>query len=210
MRTIKIVVADDHDLFRSGLIELLKKQTHLEIVGEAKDGQQLLEVLNQQDHIDIILLDLSMPKINGFEVLSELSNTYPTVKAIVISMHDDGNYIAKCVRLGASGYLLKNADEKELFHAIDIISTGKKYFSNETTEKMINFLHKEAINQNNITQKETEVLSLLAKGLTTKEIAEKLHISTRTVETHRANLLKKQGVKNTAELIRKTSKNNLI
>ncbi len=210
MRKINLIIADDHDLFRSGLMELLKKQKQLEVVGEAKDGQQFLDMLDDHQHIDIVLIDISMPQLNGFEVLASLSERHPTVRSIVISMHDDGNYIAKCARLGASGYLLKNADEEELFKAIEIVSSGSKYFSAEITEKMVNFLHKQETNQSKISKKETEVLFLLAKGLTTKEIAAKLHISTRTVETHRANLLKKQEVKNTAELIRKASKNKLI
>ena len=210
MTNIDLIIADDHDLFRTGLIELLKKKEGIHVVGEAKDGLELIKLLDEGVEVDILLLDLTMPNLNGFEVLEQLPRTHPHIKAIIISMHDDGNYIAKCAKSGAYGYLLKNADENELHKAIEVISTGKKYFSHEISGKMINFLHQQESLQKNISKKESEVLELLAKGLTTKEIADKLHISTRTVETHRASLLKKQNVKNTAELIKKASENNLI
>ena len=210
MSSLRIIIADDHDLFRSGLVELLSKKKNLEVVDDARDGQDLLNKLAKKENLDIVLLDLSMPNMSGFEVLDKIFEIYPQIKVIVISMHDDGNYIAKCAKKGVYSYLLKNTDEEILYQAIENVGVGKKFFSPDIAEKMVNFLHIHESGPKNISRKETEVLKLLAKGYTTKEIAEKLYISTRTVETHRANLLKKQQVKNTAELIKKAIENKLI
>lgn len=209
MDQIKIIIADDHDLFRSGLVELLKKHDRLDVIASVSDGKALIQLL-KNTMADIILLDLVMPKLDGFEALSIISKSHPDIKTIVISMHDDGNYIAKCAKNGAHGYLLKNADEEELVEAIDIVNSGRKYYSAEITERMINNMAIQGDDFKGLSKKESEILQLLTKGLTTKEIALQLFISTRTVETHRANLLKKLDVKNTPELITKAGLLKLI
>ncbi|GEC73237.1 two component transcriptional regulator, LuxR family [Flavobacterium flevense] len=210
MNEIKLIIADDHELFRNGLAELLRKHDEIKIVKSVADGLEFMELINTQFEADIVLLDITMPNMDGFQVLKELKNLNSTIKPIVISMHNDGNYIAKCAKMGAYGYLLKNTDEAELILAIRSVNKGKKYFSAEISEKMINFMSTQSISENVLSNKENEVLGLIAKGLTTKEIAEKLFVSSRTIETHRANILKKLEVKNTAELIKKAAKMNLI
>jgi DNA-binding NarL/FixJ family response regulator len=210
MTAIKLIIADDHELFRNGLAELLRKHDDIQIVKSVGDGSEFMELVNSTFEADIVLLDITMPKTDGFEVLKELKNLNSSLKPIVISMHDDGNYIAKCAKMGAYGYLLKNTDESELILAIRSVAKGKKYFNAEISEKMINFMSTQSISENILSNKETEVLGLIAKGLTTKEIATKLFVSSRTIETHRANILKKLEVKNTAELIKKAAKMNLI
>jgi len=210
MNEIKLIIADDHELFRNGLAELLRKHDEIKIVKSVADGLEFMELVNTQFEADIVLLDITMPNMDGFQVLKELKNLNSTIKPIVISMHNDGNYIAKCAKMGAYGYLLKNTDEAELILAIRSVNKGKKYFSAEISEKMINFMSTQSISENVLSNKENEVLGLIAKGLTTKEIAEKLFVSSRTIETHRANILKKLEVKNTAELIKKAAKMNLI
>lgn len=210
MNEIKLIIADDHELFRNGLAELLRKHDDIKIVKSVADGLELMELVNTQFEADIVLLDITMPNMDGFGVLKELKALNSEIKPIVISMHDDGNYIAKCAKMGAYGYLLKNTDESELILAIRSVANGKKYFSAEISEKMINFMSEQSISENILSNKETEVLVLIAKGLTTKEIAAKLFVSSRTIETHRANILKKLEVKNTAELIKKAAKKNLI
>ena len=210
MNEIKLVIADDHELFRNGLAELLRKHDDIKIVKSVADGLEFMELINNQFEADIVLLDITMPNMDGFEVLKELQTSVSTIKPIVISMHSDGNYIAKCAKMGAYGYLLKNTDEAELILAIRRVNKGKKYFSAEISEKMINFMSTQSISENILSNKETEVLGLISKGLTTKEIAAKLFVSSRTIETHRANVLKKLEVKNTAELIKKAAKMNLI
>lgn len=210
MNEIKLIIADDHELFRNGLAELLRKHDDIKIVKTVGDGLEFMELVNSQFEADIVLLDITMPNMDGFQVLKELKTLNSNIKPIVISMHNDGNYIAKCAKTGAYGYLLKNTDESELILAIRSVSNGKKYFSAEISEKMINFMSTQSISENVLSNKETEVLGLISKGLTTKEIAAKLFVSSRTIETHRANVLKKLEVKNTAELIKKATKMNLI
>ena len=210
MNEIKLIIADDHELFRKGLAELLRKHDDIQIVKSVADGLEFMELVNSQFDADIVLLDITMPNMDGFEVLKQLKASNSDIKPIVISMHNDGNYIAKCAKMGAYGYLLKNTDEAELILAIRSVNNGKKYFSAEISEKMINFMSAQSTSENVLSNKETEVLGLISKGLTTKEIAAKLFVSSRTIETHRANILKKLEVKNTAELIKKATKMNLV
>lgn len=210
MNEIKLIIADDHELFRNGLVELLKKHDDIKIVKSVADGFEFMNVIKGEFEADIVLLDLTMPKMDGFQVLKELKNLKATIKPIVISMHSVGNYIAKCAKMGAYGYLLKNTDESELIFAIRTVYKGKKYFSSEISEKMINFMSAQSTSENILSKKETEVLVLISKGFTTKEIASKLFVSSRTIETHRTNILKKFEVKNTAELIKKATEINLI
>jgi len=210
MNEIKLIIADDHQLFRNGLEELLRKYEDIKIVKSVADGFEFMEVAKSQLEADIVLLDITMPNKDGFQVLNELKTLNSTIKPIVISMHNDGNYIAKCAKMGAYGYLLKNTDESELILAIRTVNRGKKYFSAAIAEKMINFMSTQSVSENLLSNKETEVLGLISKGLTTNEIATKLFVSSRTIETHRANILKKLEVKNTAELIKRAAEMNLI
>ena len=210
MNEIKLIIADDHQLFRNGLEELLRKYDDIKIVKSVADGFEFMQLAKSQLEVDIVLLDITMPNMDGFQVLKELKTLDSNIKPIVISMHSDGNYIAKCAKMGAYGYLLKNTDESELILAIRTVSKGKKYFSATIAEKMINFMSTQSISENLLSNKETEVLGLISKGLTTNEIATKLFVSSRTIETHRANILKKLEVKNTAELIKRATEMNLI
>jgi two-component system response regulator NreC len=210
MSEIKVIIADDHLLFRNGIAELLRKYDEIKIVKSVADGLEFIEIVKNQFEADIVLLDITMPNMDGFQVLKELKTLNSNIKPIVISMHNDGNYIAKCAKMGAYGYLLKNTDESELILAIRTVYKGKRYFSTEISEKMINFIATQSISENVLSKKETEVLVLISKGMTTNEIATKLFVSSRTIETHRANILKKLEVKNSAELIKKAAEMNLI
>ncbi|MBP6584993.1 MAG: response regulator transcription factor [Flavobacterium sp.] len=210
MNEIKVIIADDHKLFRNGLEELLRKYDDIKIIKSVGDGIEFMNCVKNQIDADVVLLDITMPNMDGFQVLKELKTVNTTIKPVIISMYNDGNYIAKCAKMGAYGYLLKNTDESELVLAIRTVSKGKKYFSAEISEKMINFMSTQSISENILSNKETEVLGLLSKGLTTNEIAAKLYVSSRTIETHRGNILKKLEVKNTAELIKKATEMNMI
>ncbi|WP_248722529.1 response regulator transcription factor [Seonamhaeicola sp. ML3] len=210
MNIIKIVIADDHKLFRNGLAELLGKHNDIKIVKTVADGEEFTALMKSDFEADIVLLDISMPKMDGFKVLKQMKALNSTIKPIVISMHGDGNYIAKCAKNGAYGYLLKNTDEEELTLAIRTVNKGKKFFGPEISEKMVNFMSTHNVSDDVLSNKEMEVLTLISEGLTTKEIAAQLFVSTRTIETHRSNILKKLEVKNTAELIKKAVKINLI
>ena len=212
MSKIKIIIVDDHQLFRDGLAGLLSKHEDVEIMASLADGESLLKVLaeKEQELPDLILLDLSMPGIGGFAVLKKLKKQYKKLKSIVISMHHDGNYIVKCAKAGAYGYLLKNADEEELITAIYKVYRGERYYNADISARMFQNLSLQDSIPEKLTKREMEVLQYLAEGLTTKAIAEKMFISNRTVETHRANMLKKLDAKNTAALIKRATQLNLI
>lgn len=207
---IKIAIADDHKLFREGLFMLLSKNEAYALVGSYSNGKELIHSLNPDNLPDVILLDISMPEMDGLEVLKYLKRNHPSIHTIAISMHEDGNYVVKCVRSGAKGYLIKNADEEELELAIATVMSGKKYFNSNISELMINNMSLDTVTNQRLSPKEVEILKYISEGLTTKEVADKLYISTRTVETHRANMLKKLEVKNTPELIKKAAKLHLI
>lgn len=210
MNKYKIAIVDDHQLFRDGIGSLLSKQENFEVVISSENGKDFFTKLKEGIQPDLLLLDLTMPEMNGFEVLAKLKKKYPKIKSIAISMHDDGNYIMQSIRGGAYGYLLKNTDEEELLLAIDTVLKGKKYFNQDISQKMINIMSLEGVSPKKLSPKEMEILKLIAGGQTTKEIAQKLFISTRTVETHRNNMMKKLDVKNTPELINKAAQLNLL
>ncbi|MBU2916280.1 MULTISPECIES: response regulator [Reichenbachiella] len=207
---IKLAIVDDHQLFRDGMSALLSSNEDFEVLGGLNNGVELFEFLEKGEIPHVLLLDLTMPEMNGFEALKKLKKEYPQIKTIAISMHDDGNYIVKCVRSGAYSYLLKNTDEEELVQAINTVFSGQKYFNPTISERMINIMAMEGNQPKKLSAKESEILEMISNGLTTKEIAEKLIISTRTVETHRVNMMKKLDVKNTAELIKKATKLSII
>lgn len=210
MRNIKIVIADDHKLFREGLKSLLAKEENFEVIGEATNGRELLDLL-PEIRPDVVLIDLSMPEVSGLEVLQEAKTRLPHIKFIVLTMYDDGQYVAKSVRNGAFGYLLKNADEEELKTAVrQVVLQGKKYFNPHISELLINSMAIQQPRAQNLSEREQEVLYLVAQGKTTKDIAHELFVSTRTIETHRANIMKKLEVHNTAELIKKAMELKLI
>jgi DNA-binding NarL/FixJ family response regulator len=207
---IKIIIVDDHQLFRDGIKALISTQPDFEILHSLGTGEELMEILEQGLLPDIVLLDLSMPEMDGFEVLKLAKKKFRQVRFIVISMHDDGLYVSKCVRSGAYGYLLKNADDEELFTALRRVYAGNKYFNDHIKELMIQNLSVEGNNYRPLSDRESEVLKYVAEGKTTKEIAGILFVSTRTVETHRVNMMKKLEVQNTAELIKKAAQLRII
>jgi len=210
MDKIKIAIVDDHQLFRDGIYSLLSLNEHFIVILSANNGRSFFEQLTKENLPDVVLLDLTMPEMDGFEVLKKLRKDHKTIKTIALSMHDDGNYIMKCARSGAYGYLLKNTDPDELVAAINQVYAGKKYFNKAISDRMINIMAIEGSTTKKLSARETEILHLIAKGHTTKEIASQLYISTRTVETHRVNMMKKLSVKNVAELIKKATQLNIL
>ncbi|MFT5642100.1 MAG: two-component system response regulator NreC [Cyclobacteriaceae bacterium] len=211
MKKISIAIIDDHQLFREGLLSLLSAaEDDYCLIGSFNSGILFFEFLEQNVLPDILLLDINMPEMDGFSVIQKIKKRKLKMKIIVLSMHDDGSYILKAARNGADGYLLKNVDAAELRQAIFKVYDGVKYFSSEVSSRMFDILSLEGIMPSKLTPKENEVLQLISKGLTTKEIAVKLFVSSRTIETHRLNMMKKLSVKNSAELISTAMKLNLI
>lgn len=204
METIKIVLADDHKLIRDGIKTLLKMDEAFEVIGEANDGEHLMEVLETcKPHL--VLLDISMPKINGIDAISKIKKKCTELKFIVLTMHDEGDYVRKAMDCGAQGYLLKNSDFEELQKAIKTVAGGGKYYNSVISHLFTDNLSTEEIRaaRPDLTPREIEILREVTDGLSTKLIAEKYSISSRTVETHRVNMMRKMNAHNTAELIKK-------
>lgn len=210
MDKIKIAIVDDHQLFRDGIYSLLSSNEYFAVILSVNSGREFFQQLEKGILPDVVLLDLTMPEMDGFEVLEKLKKHYRTIKTIALSMHDDGNYIMKCARQGAYGYLLKNTDADELALAINEVYAGKKYYNKAISDRMINIMSIEGSSPQKLSAREMEILQLISKGHTTKEIASQLYISTRTVETHRVNMMKKLYAKNVAELVNKAKELNIL
>ncbi|WP_041932100.1 response regulator [Cytophaga hutchinsonii] len=214
MKKISIIIADDHTLIRDGIKSLLQSVDEFEVVGEATDGDELIQFIDTLDP-EIVVLDITMPKKSGIEVITEVKKYNNRVKFIVLSMHDNPEYVLKSVQSGALSYLLKNTDHEEIIKAVKAVSAGQKYFSPDIYSIILNGLaNPELVKASQIaetlTKRELEVLKEVSMGLSTKLIADKLFISVRTVETHRINLMKKLDVHNSAELIKKAMDLNII
>lgn len=209
MSIIKIAILDDHKLFREGIASILAKYDDFEVVGEAENEERLMALLDQSS-INVLLIDISLPDTNGLDIVKKLKNSHPEMRTIVLTMHEEGQYVVKAVRNGAHGYLLKNTDEKELKEAIITVFEGRKYYNKNISELMIGNMSLEGEETRKLSARENEILQFVARGLTTKEIAEQLCVSSRTVETHRFNMMKKLQVQNSAELITKAINLGLI
>jgi DNA-binding NarL/FixJ family response regulator len=208
MNRIKLLIADDHAVVRSGIRNLLEDEPNIEIIGEAANGMEALEQIRLLKP-NLILLDLAMPKMSGFEVVKIVSDKYKNSRVIVFSMHNNQEYMVQAVENGAMGYLLKDTNKEEILRALQTVHEGNKYFPLNVSALIIERLmaeRKQTISQNNTTallsKQEKIILNHIVEGLSSHEISEKLGLSVRTVSNHRANILKKTKVKNTAELVR--------
>lgn len=207
---IKIAIADDHDLVREGLESLLKDTEDINPVILAKNGRELLDLMRGQS-VHVILLDIDMPELNGVETTRELKRQFPEVHILILTMHDEKHFIQQLIGEGAHGYLLKNSSRDELTAAIRLVYSGKNSFSGEVTMKLAGSDESDKSDElSELTSREMEILTQIAKGKSNKEIGEELFISHRTVDTHRTNLMKKLDVNNIAGLIRIAYRNNLI
>lgn len=199
---IKLVIADDHRIVREGLALMLTDLGDVEIVGEAEDGASLLELLGEVEP-DVVLLDVRMPGVGGLEALPELRETYPDVRVIILSMHDESAYVAKAVELGASAYLLKNTDREELLRALHLVTEGKAYIQAELTGALVERLagSPEETETPSVSPRVAEVLRLLALGYENKQIASELGIAEATVKTYLRSLYEELDVRNRAEAV---------
>ncbi|HRG18163.1 MAG TPA: response regulator transcription factor [Flavobacterium lutivivi] len=216
MQKIKIILVDDEVLFRKGIYFLLQREENIEIIFEASNGDELIDYLKKNDaHPDIILMDLKMPLINGVEATKIIRNDYPVIKIIALTSYNTDSFISNMIKIGASSYLLKNATPTEMISTINQVFE-KGFFYNETIFEIINrqnisnFKPKSQFTEISLTTREREVLELICQQMSAVEIAEKLFISTRTVEGHRNNLLLKTEAKNIAGLVVFAIQNNIV
>ena len=210
----RVLIADDHKIFRDGIKALLEREKDIQVLAEAESGNEVLEKLSGQT-VDVILMDIDMADTNGIETTRQVKEKFPQVNILVLSMHGEQNYIVKMLEAGAIGYILKNTGKEEMLTAIKSVAQGDSYFSREVSARLIEHLNRPAqsstkSNDIPLTDREIEVLKLIAQEYSNPEIAEKLFISIRTVDTHRRNLLDKLGVKNTAGLVKYALKMRLI
>lgn len=219
MSNIKLFVVDDHPIFIDGIVNLLKDTPGFEIIGTASNGQEFLDKIKQNEP-DIVLMDINMPVMDGIEATQKLKTEHPKVKVIALTMFNDIRFIKDLLEIGAKGYVLKNISREDLIKAIHTVSDGKPFLDSAVQEKVISsmsasddeeFDEKEAdLMVQNITSRELEILQLIALGMTSQDISQKLFISKNTVETHRKNLLAKLNVKNTASLLKFAYKKGLV
>ena len=212
MEKIKITLVDDHALFRNGLKILLDTNKEFKVINEATNGKEFIETLNS-NMPDIVLMDISMPIMDGIEATEIAKQKYPDIKIIALSMFGEEEYYYKMINAGVKGFLLKNSEINEVIEAIKQVNIGNSFFSQELLYNVIkNFKpHKEPIDDTaKLSKRELQVLEEICKGLSNHEIADNLFISKRTVDKHRANLLSKTSSKNTANLIMYAIKNKLV
>ena len=209
---IRVFIVDDHEIFRNGLKLVFSKNKEIDIVGEAESGEEFLQLMDSID-FDIVLMDIKMNGFNGIETTEKAIAKNPNLKALVLSTFGEEEFLQQIINVGAKGFLLKNVDKETLFNAIKLVNSGQNYFSPE----LLPFFTNKFINPNGngdsevqLTKRELEVLELIGEGLANNEIADKLFISIRTVDTHKNNLISKTGSKNVVSLLIYAIKNKII
>ena len=210
---IRILIADDHGVIRAGLRALLEDIPDITVVGEASDGGEALAKAVELKP-DILLMDLSMPNMGGIEATLQLSQREPKVRVLILTVHEEESLLKEVVRIGAAGYIVKRAAQEDLLHAIRVVARGDLYIHPTMTRALFNeapaYAPLQMPESETLTQREIEVLQLLAKGYTNRQIAEQLSLSPRTVEGHRANLSGKLGLHSRVELVEYAEKHGLL
>jgi len=220
MNKLNLALVDDHEIFRKGLVLLLRSIENVGTISEASNGKEFLAMIDKQE-FDVVFMDVKMPIMNGIEVTKLALEKNPSLKIIGLSMFGEEEYLESMIESGVEGFLLKKADLKEIEKAINLIAAGKNYFSEELVASLTKKFGNAGKNEKNeefvansdtekISKREVEILQLICKGFSNIEIAEKLFISPRTVDGHRANIISKTGVKNTANLVMYAIKNGLV
>ena len=206
----RVLLADDHRLFREGLRGLLSVQSGIEVVGVAADGAELVSLTESVEY-DVALIDIEMPVMNGLEAAEKILSTHPEARLVALTMHNDEAYYYRMVELGVKGSLLKNSDIDEVVSAVHEVCAGGSYFSQELLDSLVSNLKESQVEAEPLlSEREMEVLPLICQGLSNQEIADKLFISKRTVDNHRANIIEKSGCKNTAGMVVWAIKNGLV
>ncbi len=210
MDKIKVILVDDHQMFRDGVKAVLFDEPDIDIVGEVGNGKDLFALLKTVKP-DLIITDITMPDISGIEVAKHITENYSDIKILILSMHSNEEFITKALRFGANGYLPKDTSMAELLEAIHTIYEGDNYYNKEISDTILKSLQNKpkADHFNSLTKREKEIVKLVVDGLSNKEVADKLFISIRTVDSHKTNILQKLNLKSSIELVKYAIKNNL-
>lgn len=214
LNKIRIVLADDHEIFRDGFNVMLKKQKEIELTGEAENGLDLIELVGKVQP-DVILTDIKMPRMDGIEATRILSQKFPHINIIALSMFDDEHLIIDMLEAGAKGYLLKNAHKYEILEAVKAVYYQETYYCHHTTHKLAEMIAKSRFNpykqkkKIEFTNKEKEVIHLICRQFSNKEMANELKLSTRTIEGYREKIMEKMNARNTAGIVVYAIKNNI-
>lgn len=210
---IKVLIVDDHQLFREGIVTLLSSSENIEVVAEAEDGQVAVEKVKHYKP-DVVLLDIAMPRMNGIDATKKIKAQMPDIKIIILSMHLEKEYVKGVLEAGADGYLVKNCTYFQLTDAIQSVFSGKKYLSQDITDQVISgYLTPSDSGTNDyekLSEREKEIFLMITEGRSTREIGEVLFISVKTVNTHKQNILEKLQLKSNADIIKYALKNGLI
>jgi DNA-binding NarL/FixJ family response regulator len=201
---IRILIADDHKMMLDGLRSLLASETNIKIVAQATNGIQVLDILAHEE-IDVAVIDISMPEMNGYDTVLAIKQKYPATKVIILSLHKDETHVGKMLNAGVTGYIIKDRGSDELVKAINEVAAGNEYYDSEVLKVSVNSLKNKSAGPEkeiSFTPREKEVLHSIADGLTSKQIGEKLFIAESTVETHRKNLLAKLSLPNSKYLMK--------
>lgn len=207
-QSMRIFLTDDHAILLDGLVNLLSKEDSFEVVGTAGTVQEATDQLTRLK-VDLLITDYNLPDGDGLSLVQKVKRKYPTIKVIVLSMHDEAHLVKEILKEGVDGYILKKDSHEELINAVNAVKNGKIYLSNEINRMLMTGLHGTEETKL-LTSREREILQLISKEYTNKQIAEELFISERTVETHRKNIFRKTGTNNLVGLIKFAYANNLI
>jgi DNA-binding NarL/FixJ family response regulator len=207
---VKILIADDHGIVRSGLRALLESQDDMEVVAEAADGVEARDIAIRQ-RPDLAILDVKMPRLTGLQATNEIREQAPDVAILILSMHDDERYLFEALKAGASGYVLKRQADTDLLEAIRAVERGEPFLTPDAQRALIkDVLTREGERPDELTSREEEVVKLVAEAHTNREIAEVLHLSEKTVENHRGRAMKKLGLRDRVELVRYAIRRGLV
>jgi DNA-binding NarL/FixJ family response regulator len=216
MKIVKILIADDHDLIHNGIKNILRPIKRFKIIGKANNGEEAVRKAMELKP-DVILMDISMPVLNGIEATKIITDKFPGIKIIALTQYEEPEYVVQILKSGGCGYLLKNSKKNEFVEAIESVLSGKKVFSKKISEQLINgLIHKTTANDKPeeheipLTKREIEIIKKIADDMSNQQIADELHISLRTVETHRRNLMQKLNVKTVVALLKYAAQHNII
>jgi len=211
-KKINILLVDDHKLIRDGIKSIINTSKHIKVVGDCSNGKEAIDFLKEKEGgVNVILMDITMPELNGIDATEIITKLYPKIKILALTMHIEESYLMKMINAGALGYVLKDSSRANLIEAIKTVYKNEKFYSSEVSMKLINHLFNEdKETESDLSHREIQILKSISHGNTNKEIAKQLCISSRTVETHRRNIIRKLNVKNTAELISHAVSEGLI